>query len=424
MSPESIWQHRQMTWEELTGQISALLEPWETGPRQGGDGQWLWCGSYVLVRDRLPHLPQVWEDQPPNACIDLTVEREGDRVTRVDFEGYSLGETLARLGLVRQAQEYAAAVPGPVEVAGPALLTALRRILEPEDVHGAGEGTYRLLGTERPTGSAVPRPDRVVGPRPEGAVGPRLDCAAVRPDRAHAALFLPGGPLLDSHYLGDLGGAADLHPFVAVDLPRRRVDELEPVVDSARDALGLDRVDLVAHSAGAALALAYLAARPDRVHWLVLVCPAVRAAGVADDPDGVRAVITRRSADEEYAAALAAVDDTGAPVDHPRLSFGRWSEPHEALAVTTTWDRPERLAVYYAEPRPDTEQIRAAAADFPRPVTVLHGELDLHPTVRQAEQLAALFPHGEAVELRGAAHYPWLDDAEAFGQTLLAALRR
>jgi pimeloyl-ACP methyl ester carboxylesterase len=34
-----------------------------------------------------------------------------------------------------------------------------------------------------------------------------------------------------------------------------------------------------------------------------------------------------------------------------------------------------------------------------------------------------LFPHGEAVALTGAGHYPWLDDTETFGDALLAALR-
>lgn len=389
-----------MTWEDLIEQLSVLLEPWKAGVPQGGEDYQLWCGSYALVRERLPHLPQVWVEQPPTACIDLTVEREGNRVTKADYEGYSPGEALARLGLVRQAQEYAAAVPGPVEVAGLALLTALRRLLTPKDQHHAGEGTYRMLGTEQPADAEDPRQHD-----------------------ARPGLVLPGGPLLDSHYLGDLGGVADRHPLIAVDLPRRRVAELVPVVDAAREALGPDGVDLVAHSAGAALALAYLASHPGRVRRLVLVCPAVRAAGIADDRDGVDAVITHRSADEEYAAALAAVDHTGAPVDHPRISFGRWSEQHHQLAGTTVQDRPERLAAYYAEPRPDTEQIRAAAAAFPGPVAVLHGELDLHPTVRQAEQLAALFPRGKAVALTGAGHYPWLDDAETFGDALLTALR-
>lgn len=388
-----------MTWEELTAQISGLLEPWDVGGPQGGGDYQLWCGSYALMRERMPHLPQVWEVRQPNACIDLNVERSGDRVTRVDYEGYSPGETLAQLGLVRQAQEYAAAVPGPVESAGPAVLAALRRVLTPEDVRRTSHGTYRMLGTE-----------------PAGA--------PARDQDAHPTLVLPGGPLLDSHYLGDLAGVADRHPFIGVDLPWLRVAELVPVVDAVRDALGLDHVDLVAHSAGAALALTYLAAHPDRVRRLVLVCPAVRTAGVADDPEGVAAVIGRRCAvDEGYAAATAAVDHTGAPVDHPRTSFGRWSEQHEALAARSTWDRPERLAAYYAEPPPDTAVIRAAAASFTGPVTVLHGELDLHPTVRQAEQLAMLFPHGEAVALTGAGHYPWLDDTETFGDALLAALR-
>ncbi|QFG69972.1 alpha/beta fold hydrolase [Ornithinimicrobium pratense] len=389
-----------MTWAELTEQIGALLEPWDVGDPQGGEDYLLWCGNYALVQEHLPHLPQVREQRSGRACIDLTVEREAGRVTRVDYEGYSPGETLSHLGLVRQSQEYAAAVPGSVASAGPAVLAALRLLLQQEDVRHTGEGAYRMLGTE-PAGTA------------------ELGLDVVRP-----ALVLPGGPLLDTHYLGDLGGAAHRHPLAVVDLPWRRVTELVPVVDAARADLGPDSVNLIAHSAGAALALAYLAAHPDRVRGLVLVCPAIRVAGVVEDADGVEALIARRCAqDKEYAAARAAVDCSGTPVEHPRISFGRWSEQHEALAATTTGDRADRLAAYYAEPLPDTEQIREAAAGFAGPVTVLHGELDLHPTTRQARDLAALFPHGEAVELAGAAHYPWLDDTDTFVDALLAALR-
>lgn len=274
-----------MTWAELTEQISALLEPWAVGDRRAVGTTRCGAAANASVQEHLPHLPQVREERPGRACIDLIVEREADRVTRVDYEGYSPGQTLAHLGLVRQAQEYAAAVPGPVGSAGPAVLAALRLVLAQEDVHHTSQVTFRRPG----------------------------------------------------------------------------------------------------------------------LRWPWPVSPPTRAGCAGSSWSAPR---------------------SGSPVKHPRIDFGRWSGQHEALAAMTTWDRAERMAAYYAEPRPHPAQIRTAAADFPGPVTVLHGELDLHPTTRQARDFAALFPHGEAVELAGAGHYPWLDDAETFGDALVAALHR
>lgn len=382
--------------EQLLEEIGAVLAPVEGAAPQFGEHEdtgfeeALLCCSAAAFRERHPHLPQADPGVSDAPCIDLEVIRDGDRLVTARLEGLTPDEMLATVGLVAQAQEYAAAVPGPIATAGPALLTALRQILAPQEVHPTGGTTYRREG--------------------EGT---------------DPVLVLPGGPLLESRYLGTLGGLADRTPLAVVDLPRRRVDELVDVVEAVRADLGLERADLLAHSAGAVLALAVLAEHPDRVRRLVLVCPAVGAAGVADDPEGVAQVQRRRAAaDEGYAAALRDAGQPQGALEGQRLSFGAWSPQHRQLAVSTTWGRQERLAAYYAEPRPDPQRLRAAAAAFPGPVTVLHGADDRHPTGRQARELAALFPQGEAVELAGAGHYPWLDDAEAFGAAVGAALGR
>src|SRR4051812_14770210 len=76
---------------------------------------------------------------------------------------------------------------------------------------------------------------------------------------------LPGGPMLDSAYLRDLGGLTAHRTLVRLDLrgtgasaepadpATYRCDRQVADVDAVRRHLGLDRLDLLAHSAGANL---------------------------------------------------------------------------------------------------------------------------------------------------------------------------
>src|SRR5579859_6062107 len=87
---------------------------------------------------------------------------------------------------------------------------------------------------------------------------------------------LPGGPGRSTEYLADLGGLSGSRQLVLQD-PRGvglsadpadpatfRVDRLVDDVESLRVHLGLDRMDLLAHSAGSVLATLYAAAYPER----------------------------------------------------------------------------------------------------------------------------------------------------------------
>ncbi|PWU50718.1 hypothetical protein DLJ47_23490, partial [Micromonospora sp. S4605] len=80
---------------------------------------------------------------------------------------------------------------------------------------------------------------------------------------------LPGGPMQAAAYLGDLGGLPAHRELVLLDLrgtgasavptdpASYRFDRQVADVEALRRHLGLDRLDLVTHSAGAALALCY-----------------------------------------------------------------------------------------------------------------------------------------------------------------------
>src|SRR4051794_30014263 len=74
---------------------------------------------------------------------------------------------------------------------------------------------------------------------------------------------LPGGPMLDSGYLRDLGGLAAHRAFARLDLrgtgasdvpadpASYRCDRQVADVEATRRHLGLEQLDLLAHSAGA-----------------------------------------------------------------------------------------------------------------------------------------------------------------------------
>ncbi|MGY1821583.1 alpha/beta fold hydrolase [Geodermatophilus sp. SYSU D00079] len=131
---------------------------------------------------------------------------------------------------------------------------------------------------------------------------------------------LPGGPMQASAYLGDLGGLAAARTLVRLDLrgtgdsaappdpTAARCDRQVPDVEALRVHLGLDRMDLLAHSAGAALALLYAARHPDRVGRLLLVAPSPRPVGLEVTDGDRREVAELRRGEPWFPGAFAAFE--------------------------------------------------------------------------------------------------------------------
>jgi pimeloyl-ACP methyl ester carboxylesterase len=104
---------------------------------------------------------------------------------------------------------------------------------------------------------------------------------------------LPGGPMQDSAYLGELGGLPAHRRLVMVDprgtggsaAPRDpasyRCHRLVDDVEALREHLGLDRLDLLGHSAGTNLAVLYATRDPAGVARLALIPPSAYAVVVA-----------------------------------------------------------------------------------------------------------------------------------------------
>lgn len=243
-------------------------------------------------------------------------------------------------------------------------------------------------------------------------------------------LVVPGGPCRDPRYLGDLAGLASMRPLVVLH-PRgagasdglsrgwwNDADDLRALAEH----LGRAEFDLLAHSAGTRLALAFLARHPGRVRSTVLLTPP--ASWLTGTPhDGARLVAERGDPDVDAAwesmngtepgtdAAFHAVWQRQGPA-----GYARWTTVEQEHAATGSMRRSAAEAWFRDIPDDAVERIRnARLADL----TVVAGDADIlcgvAPMAPYARAIGA-----ELVMLSDCGHYPWVEQPRAF----LAALAR
>ncbi|MCD7436751.1 alpha/beta hydrolase [Streptomyces lincolnensis] len=253
---------------------------------------------------------------------------------------------------------------------------------------------------------------------------------------------LPGGPMQDSAYLGDLGGLTAHRTLIRLDLrgtgrshrpadpASYRCDRQVDDVEALREELGLDHLDLLAHCAGANLAALYTARHPDRVARLALITPSVYAVGLditADDR--LRTARLRRHEPwfpPAYTALEAVTEGRATPDSWQSVApfwYARWDEESQAFRAAEDEQRNNEAAGVYASAgafHPPTT--RAALTAFTAPVLVLAGEADVAGPPRVMSEYTGLFPNARLVVQPGAAHFPWLDDGERFVGAVASAL--
>ncbi|TDE97427.1 alpha/beta hydrolase [Occultella glacieicola] len=253
---------------------------------------------------------------------------------------------------------------------------------------------------------------------------------------------LPGGPMQDSAYLGDLSGLSDHRALVLLDLrgtggsevPRDaatyRCDRQVADVEALRADLALDRIDLLAHSAGASLALLYAARYPERIGQLVLLNPSPRAVALdVTDLDRRERAELRRT-EPWFAEAWAAFEriwsGEATAADWAAITpftYGRWDavdQEHAALADRQRND--DAAAAYYGTGAFDPIALRADLAEVAFPTLIVAGEYDVALPPRCAAEFASFFPDAELLVQPGAGHFPWLDDPDLFARGLMAHL--
>ena len=253
---------------------------------------------------------------------------------------------------------------------------------------------------------------------------------------------LPGGPGRATGYLGDLGGLGKSRQLVLVD-PRGvglsadpadpvtfRADRLVDDVEALRVHLGLDRMDLLAHSAGAVLATLYAAAHPGHLSALILVTPGLAAVGADGSEEELRAALARRAAEPWYPAALAAMEEILAgsrSMEAFRASrpfyYGRWDEVARANATAGVSQRHQAAREgFFAGIDFDVPATRAALTKLTAPVLLYAGEMDPLVPPAAVREAAPLFNDATVVVQPGAAHFPWVDDPAAFAAAIGAFL--
>lgn len=245
---------------------------------------------------------------------------------------------------------------------------------------------------------------------------------------------LPGGPGRATDYLGDLGGLARTRQLIQVD-PRGvglsadpadpasfRVDRLVNDVEALRVHLGLDQMDLLAHSAGSVLATLYAAAHPDRLSALILITPGLAAVGVDISEEEARAGLAQRAAEPWYPDAIAAMEKLATgdlSIESFRASrpfyYGRWDEAAQAHATLGVAARHQvaRLG-YFAGLELDPAETRSALKRLTAPVLLYAGERDPLVTPAVVSVAAPLFGDATVMVQDGAGHFPWVDDPAAF----------
>ena len=257
-------------------------------------------------------------------------------------------------------------------------------------------------------------------------------------------LCLPGGPGRAAAYLEDLGGLADMRTLVLLDsratgrseVPVEpaslRFDRLAADVEALREHLGLERIDVLGHSAGCLVAQAWAATYPDRVGRLVLVTPSDRLQD--GDRGDVAAIRAGRSAEPWYADAAEAHGAlAGAPPAQLQslvratrpFFYGRWDERTQAHAATADRQSSRRAELGFDAGGDDVDlpALRAGLAALDAPVLVVGGERDALTGVASVFRVAAAFATATAEVLPRAGHFPWVDEPAAFRAVVEPFLR-
>jgi proline iminopeptidase len=252
----------------------------------------------------------------------------------------------------------------------------------------------------------------------------------------------PGGPGRASEYLGDLGGLSQSRQLImpdtrgtgesadASDPLSYRCDRLAGDVEALRAHLGLDRMDLLGHSAAGDLAVLYAAAHPDRVAHLILLTPGLRAVGIEETDEQWRAALARRSGEPWYPDALAAIEKAEAgdeSVENRRgympFFYSRWDDAAQAHVNAGISERSRAVRDGFgAAGAFNPAAAREAAGRLAAPVLVYAGELDASPAPVTAAAAARLFPDATVSVQPGAAHFPWLDDPAFFTAAITSFL--
>ncbi len=262
----------------------------------------------------------------------------------------------------------------------------------------------------------------------------------VGPPGAPVIFYLHGGPGYNSHSFRELTDD-ELRGFRVVYADQRGagrsladtgadlgVEALAGDVFAILDALRLERVTLLAHGFGALVAAAAVQGNPNRIERVILVNPWVDMPELAKTVQLRAARLSGREVAEDDLAELPPAERVA-----EALRSGSGKEVFDRMFFSSTGSR---MRLEHADAELFTELQESVLTGWQDiwELTADLGPLRTHPTVvivgqqdgssypRQAELTLGALPHA-LTSLLEAAHYPWLDDPEAFGETLAQAMQ-
>jgi proline-specific peptidase len=244
----------------------------------------------------------------------------------------------------------------------------------------------------------------------------------------------PGGPGFSSRYLADLGGLGATRTLVMLD-PRGTAGSDAPEdprayatsdyvadVEALRGHLGVERLDLLGHSHGGVVALAYAAAHPKRVRRLVAADSLVRL-----QPDEQKKLKERNSDEPWYEDAQRALEQEEA---------GEYSTDAELEAIvrrfwpmyfaTFAERAAEYIDAYVAGERanPDALKLfnegiaewdmRGELGSIVAPALVITGEYDFICGPTCAEDIAGGIGGAQKVVVEDCGHFTFAEKPDEF----------
>ena len=200
-----------------------------------------------------------------------------------------------------------------------------------------------------------------------------------------------------------------------------------------REHLGLERIDLLGHSHGGVVAIAYAAKYPERVGRLILASTLAR---FAPEQEAAMREGMARNADEEWyedaAAALEEEQEGNFSTDEELgelamrempFYFARYGESERAYLDTLRHESPnaDTLLLFNREIVPVFD-LRPDLARIAAPTLVITGELDFITGPVCATEIAEGIADVKTEILPDTGHFIFVESPEAFRQAVLGFL--
>ncbi len=247
----------------------------------------------------------------------------------------------------------------------------------------------------------------------------------------------PGGPGFSSSYFGDLAGLWERFTLVMVnprgtdgsDRPKDssayQIDDYVADVEELRGHLGQERLLLLGHSHGGAVAQAYAAAYPGRVRRLVLSSSLARFG--AEQEAAMRAGMEKRSGQPWYPDAAAALQEEqdATFIDDQQLAslffrefplyFARYGAVEAGYADTLRSETINADALrLFNEKIFNTFDLRPLLPKISAPTLVITGDDDFICGPVCAAEISAAIPEARQVIVGDSGHMVFVEQAQRF----------